>query len=65
VRVGGHTTRSAIPIKFTTTGRAEALPAGPARIGERRHARAISALTGELEFGIAVPAAIVGAAGGV
>jgi len=58
VRVGGHTTRSAIPIKFTTTGRAEALPAGPAHRDERRHARAITALTGELEFGIAVPAAL-------
>ncbi|GAQ29552.1 hypothetical protein SAMD00023378_3235 [Ralstonia sp. NT80] len=58
--VGGHTARSAIPIKFTNNrqGR-EALPAGPAHIGERRRARAITALTGELEFGIAVPAALV------
>jgi len=64
VRVGGHTTRSAIPINYSKTGRAEALPAGPAHEDERRHARAITALTGIVEFGIAVPAALVGAAGG-
>jgi len=63
VRVGGHTTRSAIPINYSKTGRAEALPAGPAHRDERRHARAITALTGIVEFGIAVPAALVGAAG--
>lgn len=62
--MGGHTTRSAIPINLPKTGRAEALPAGPAHEDERRHARAITALTGKVEFGIAVPAAVVGAAGG-
>ena len=37
---------------FPRTGRAEALPVGPARIGERRHARAISALTGKTCSGL-------------
>ena len=63
-RVGGHTTRSAIPINYSKTGRAEALPAGPAHEDERRLARAITALTGIVEFGIAVPAAVVAAADG-